>query len=478
MTHVASLPLSPSDEKALLHFAGDTTDATRPEKMPGEIQTVYQLLRDNSLAIPQYQRPYKWTTRHIRQLLADIVAHSHKSAYRIGTIVLHGETEKNNIVDGQQRTISLILIIRALLEKFRGATGVSSLDAKLKELDERMINPAFSSEISQVNIHENYMEALRFVSDANFTKDNVNFFLNKCEVVIVKLADVSEAFQFFDSQNARGRELAPHDLLKAFHLRAFSQSDIPFMAPIVAKWESVDTDHLAAVFAEELYRIRSWSAGKSARIFTNEDNPLFKGVNIDAKNIFPFAEQLRVAHHFTDNYNRQYERRIDGQERAFPYQLDQIMINGRRFFDYIDHYREKIDQIRAGSWDHFGLDDQALGIVKKLENYPGRHRTGDRYVRSMFNCLLLFYIDKFGHTELSSAIRKIFIWSYSLRLQRYSVQLASMDNYVRDNNLFRALKEATHPSQFLNIHLPQVGVVNSNNTGEIVLLFKDMKYHG
>jgi hypothetical protein len=28
------------------------------------------------------------------------------------------------------------------------------------------------------------------------------------------LTDVSEAFQFFDSQNARGRDLESHDLLK------------------------------------------------------------------------------------------------------------------------------------------------------------------------------------------------------------------------------------------------------------------------
>lgn len=31
--------------------------------------------------------------------------------------------------------------------------------------------------------------------------------------------DISEAFQFFDSQNARGKALYPHDLLKAYHLR-------------------------------------------------------------------------------------------------------------------------------------------------------------------------------------------------------------------------------------------------------------------
>ena len=39
-------------------------------------------------------------------------------------------------------------------------------------------------------------------------------------MVEVVLQDISEAFQFFDSQNARGKDLEPHDLLKAYHLGA------------------------------------------------------------------------------------------------------------------------------------------------------------------------------------------------------------------------------------------------------------------
>ena len=42
---------------------------------------------------------------------------------------------------------------------------------------------------------------------------------NRCELIVVITSDVSEAFQFFDSQNARGKALYPHDLLKAYHLR-------------------------------------------------------------------------------------------------------------------------------------------------------------------------------------------------------------------------------------------------------------------
>lgn len=54
--------------------------------------------------------------RHIAQVFSDLAQHRDKSTYRLGTVVLHRNGKHNNIVDGQQRTISLILIVRALLQ--------------------------------------------------------------------------------------------------------------------------------------------------------------------------------------------------------------------------------------------------------------------------------------------------------------------------------------------------------------------------
>ena len=112
-----------------------------------------------------------------------------------------------------------------------------------------------------------------------------------------------------------------------------------------------------------------------------------------------------------------------------------------------------------------------------INSYPARTRTGDAYVRSMFDCLLIYYIDKFGYAEIFRAIEKIFIWAYSLRLKMQIVQLASMDNYVLDNNLFSLIKDATRPADFINFTLPAVINKNSTKTEEIEMLFKDMKYY-
>ncbi|WP_223554136.1 DUF262 domain-containing protein [Pseudomonas sp. BF-R-01] len=453
-------------------------------ELSSKIISVYELLMDSALDIPQYQRPYKWTGKNINQLFSDIAIHKDKSAYRLGTIVFHHEAGTKNIVDGQQRTISLLLAARALIQRNKEEKlKRNDLQERLLKLERAMVNPSFTSEISQMNIHSNYLEVARIVSRADFTEAHIDFFLNKCQVVAVALNDVSEAFQFFDSQNARGRDLEPHDLLKAYHLREFSPRDEPLKAATVAHWENSDTEELATLFSQYLYRIRNWSKGVSARYFSKDDGDLFKGVNIDTVASYPYVEQLRIAHHFVDHYNGQYERKIDSRELGFPFHLDQIIINGRRFFELISHYQDKVARICAESWyghelvGTAGLDGFAQEIMKTLNSYPARTRTGDCYVRAMFDCLLIYYIDKFGHADISRAIEKIFIWAYSLRLQMQVVQLASMDNYVLKNNLFRLIKEATRPADFINCSLRVFSGINSTRTDEIEALFKTMKYY-
>ena len=468
----------------MTNLSMDATPTQQATELSSKIISVYELLMDSALDIPQYQRPYKWTGKNINQLFSDIAIHKDKSAYRLGTIVFHHEGGTRNIVDGQQRAISLLLAVRALIQRNKEKKlERKDLRERLLELEQAMVNPGFTSEISQKNIHNNYLEVARIVSRADFTEVHIDFFLNKCQVVAVALNEVSEAFQFFDSQNARGRDLEPHDLLKAYHLREFSSRDEPLKAAAVAHWENSDTEALATLFSQYLYRIRNWSKGVSARYFSKDDSDLFKGVNIDTVTSYPYVEQLRIAHHFVDNYNGQYERKIDSRELSFPFHLDQIIINGRRFFELISHYQGKVARISAESWNGHelvgteGLDGYAQTIMDTLNRYSARTRTGDCYVRAMFDCLLIYYIDKFGHSDISRAIEKIFIWAYSLRLQMQVVQLASMDNHVLKHNLFRLIKDATRPADFINCSLRVLSGTNSTRTDEIKALFKAMKYY-
>ena len=73
----------------------------------------------------------------------------------------------------------------------------------------------------------------------------------------VVIDDVSEAFQFFDSQNARGKDLEPHDLLKAYHLREMNRTSTEQeRLDTVREWENMEPGKLSDLFSQYLYRIK------------------------------------------------------------------------------------------------------------------------------------------------------------------------------------------------------------------------------
>lgn len=472
-----------------------------------EIITVKALLSLPNLSIPAYQRPYKWSQTNLADLLSDLKVYREKSAYRLGSVVFHkhidSETkqEQLDIVDGQQRTLTLVLLVKALFEERLNSLKRQDVKETLITLTEPinsfLARQTFNSDISHRNLHQNFMAAKRAVARSDFTEADIDFLLNRCEVVTFVLDDVSEAFQFFDSQNARGRDLDPHDLLKAFHLREFSQNESQLKADSVRHWESLESEQLARLFANYLFRIRNWAQGRSAQYFNKSKVGLFKGVNLDQVGLYPYVEPLRIAHHFVDNYNGQYQRHIDHQHMRFPFHLDQMIINGRRFFEMTSHYQHKINEIvsdeRSGKskaknsednsqtiriLDH-ELEPLASKILHTLNTYRSRTRTGDGYIRTLFDCAVIFYLDKFGAHQLSQAIEKLFIWAYSCRLQMQVVGIERMDKHALTQNVFERIKQAVQPSDVLNWPLGTLKASDCKGTklSEITKLFKDMKYY-
>ena len=112
------------------------------------IVTVDELLNEN-LKIPEYQRPYRWSTESAVTLVTDSYSAfvDKVSEYRIGSVVLHREVDENNlnklnIVDGQQRltTISIMFFVFDELIKDGGyADKLKLLDEKYNELSSNAI---------------------------------------------------------------------------------------------------------------------------------------------------------------------------------------------------------------------------------------------------------------------------------------------------------------------------------------------------
>ncbi|ASZ11039.1 DUF262 domain-containing protein [Chitinophaga pendula] len=428
------------------------------ENVPPAVLSVRAFLCDDRLCIPEFQRPYKWTVHHVVQLMEDVQRFAPEVIYRIGTIVIYeNENGQYEIVDGQQRTITFFLLLKAISETSYAAMLDDILIACLHRFT------LSDSDISKGNILRNYREMER--RSAQIDGTFIHYFLDRCEVAVFVLDDISEAFQFFDSQHARGKDLAPHDLLKAFHLREMEGEDEEKM-PVVMDWEHTLSDELSTLFAAYLYRVRGWIKGYSSRAFTKQEVAVFKGMRLKKAQQHPYGRIYQMA----DAHLMQHKSDL------FPFQLDQPIINGKYFFKMVSHYRDLCHTI---VWSPNAYLGAASDIIALINNYEGVHRIGDQHVRLLFDCGLLYYVDRFGREGLPKAIEKIFIWAYTPRLKHSSVSIATVDNYVvYEFNLFKVIQEAVSMEDVHLVDLPLL--TNRHETTKapaIKAKFETMKYY-
>lgn len=253
------------------------------ENVKAEALSVKSIL-DKSLSIPDYQRPYKWQTKQVQQLLEDLLFHyKNKQDYRIGTVIVHHQGSSFDIVDGQQRITSLLLILK-------------QLD---KSIDSFSSNLVYEHRVSHNNIINNLSFIDSFLSQVS-DLDNVHFseyILNTCQMVYIELKDLDEAFQFFDSQNSRGKSLEPYDLLKAYHLRAIP-NDEPEMLTYVENWEEAasgldeEKKDLGFIINLMLFKLRRWQKYKDGSVFTTDQLDTFKGV--DESQYYPYLTPIKA----------------------------------------------------------------------------------------------------------------------------------------------------------------------------------------
>ena len=425
---------------------------------------VYRL----NLKIPEYQRPYKWTSKNVNNLIDDIISNKEKDEYRLGTLVFHDDKQKSlKIVDGQQRIITIALILFALNKNKEELLRYWENLNKLFE--NKLLEHKFDNPISQKNIYKNYQLIKQRIND--FDKATVDFLLKKCTFVKIVLNDVSEAFQFFDSQNSRGKELVPHDLLKAYHLREMREIPSDEQIEIIEKWEGIDTDELASLF-EYLYRIKNWSKLKSAREFTKDEISVFKGINLNNKIYYPYKRIFYVAEFFIEKIAK-----APLVETEYPFQLDNIIINGKHFFEMIYQYsklkKDLLDLIRKWNFEIYNI----LYADHKYNNkdYAGYYRVGDNYTKILFECACIYFLDKFGEDkELEKVFEKIFLWAFYIRLVKARIAFSSIDDYAtKYDSFFRYIKEALQVSDILKVQLKPVYKIDSTGVDAIVKYFED-----
>lgn len=385
-----------------------------------EIIKVSELIKLNNLLVPEYQRPYKWKAENVVQLLDDIFEHifTKEKIYRIGSLIVHQENDKLKIVDGQQRL-----------------TTISILLYHLEHEKTLLLNQNYRHKISKDNIVYNSRTIHNWLCKISKT-DKVKFrkqLFEKCEFVLFTVYEPDEAFQLFDAQNARGKALEPFDLLKAFHLREMEFDSETDKAYSVEHWEkAVDNGTLKPILGNHLFKIRKWVKNEWKYDFTKNDIDEFKGISLYQKQQYPYESSLRMLDGFIENAQKDKFLKNSQIAQSFPFSITMPIINGKRFFEYVEHYV----QMKKNCFEK--AENKFYEFYKEFAlNYHGAWRTGDWKVRNLYENVLLLLIDKFGNEAFEEFYKTFYKAVYSIRCNNKSIRLES----ILKSNERRILKE-------------------------------------
>lgn len=361
--------------------------------------SVGTLLAQN-LRIPEYQRPYSWQPATALQLVDDVTdarAGSDDVPYVLGAVILHKREGWLDVVDGQQRLLTLRMIFATLQsEKLLSADGTHE-------------NPALL-------VWRELQKKLARLQDAK-KAELLHYMRTQCQLVRVVTDDVDEAFRVFDSQNYRGKSLAPHDLLKAHHLREMRGESAAMKMAVVEAWESAEDAKLDRLFSTFLYRIARWSRGESAPGFSIHDIGMFKGISHKAHGGLPPAERYHLAAQAAMPLLSTWAGLSDRDAGRCRFQLDAPLIAGRTFFEMVSFMLKELETLK----------EEAKEIIGEFGSTQSRYK----YVQDLFIAALLYYTNKFGDEDLNENRERLFEWAYALRIELRRVQFVSLDNRAR-----------------------------------------------
>ncbi len=252
--------------------------------------------------IPKYQRGYAWDVQNIRDLFDDIIESiESNSNHYIGTIVLSksaDDDEKFYIVDGQQRTTTITLIISSLIKQLSDKDALYYERFYLKEGDRYRISPlnrdqSFFTNILEGTINEPQNKSQRFLKEAieeiNFKVANIDDklkFLKSVEKLeIMEFVENSEgdAIRIFQTVNDRGKPLSNMEKAKSL-LIYFSNR---YLAKSL---DNTINDHFSDIF--EIYDdIKHFGEELGVNLIKNRD----------------FNEDNLMRYHFVTYSNENYD---------------------------------------------------------------------------------------------------------------------------------------------------------------------------
>ena len=241
--------------------------------------------KKSDFLIPDYQRPYAWGEDECQTLWDDLFAFSFPDEdkdkfnkddeYYLGPIVtFRNDKEKLEIIDGQQRLTTLMLLLRAFYEKFQYAKDSNTVTTrnniakciwKTDEFETPDMNELkIDSEVVSDEDKEQFLEILRTGNAPNNYKSryalNYRFFqnkidefvtkypmfvsyfptriLNNCILLPIEADNQNTALRIFSTLNDRGMPLSDADIFKAQFYKFYSK--LGKKQEFIDKWKELE----------------------------------------------------------------------------------------------------------------------------------------------------------------------------------------------------------------------------------------------
>jgi len=242
-------------------------------KLNVDQKTIKDLLTDKSanFLIPDYQRPYAWDEEECQTLWEDMFSFAfpdedkdaflQSDEYFLGAIVTYKNVRKlSEVIDGQQRLTTILLILRAFFDKFEHMNDKPSKDMRnlisqcIWQTDEfgnaDMENLKIDSEVATDDEKDEFLSILksglldnkansRYARNYLFYEKNINSFiekfpsylpyfpariLNNCILLPIEADSQDTALRIFSTLNDRGLPLADADIFKAQFYKFYDKS--------------------------------------------------------------------------------------------------------------------------------------------------------------------------------------------------------------------------------------------------------------
>ena len=174
--------------------------------------------------IPLYQRAYAWTDVEIEQLIDDIMEHSGKRYY-VGSLIVYRRGGEFEVIDGQQRLTTLLLLLLELGLPVRETLSF----ACRKRADDTLRKYIQGREIPDEDLEQNLARGRRIIAE-KLAADKIDWKtmaekLTHLRLYRIQVPPGTDLNRYFEIMNTRGEQLEQHDILKATLMSEIRDSD-------------------------------------------------------------------------------------------------------------------------------------------------------------------------------------------------------------------------------------------------------------